>query len=76
MKYVSSAQIYIEWLSLGVRGGWLMYHYLMFNGFLANHSLTCDLNDFFLQIFCSHELMEEMIEEMDFVQDAEKVLLS
>ena len=30
----------------------------------------------FLQIFCSHELMEEMIEEMDFVQDAEKVLFS
>ena len=56
-----------------------MYHYLMFNGFLANCSLSCDLNDIFslfLQIFCSHELMEEMIEEMDFVQDAEKVLFS
>ena len=31
---------------------------------------------FVLQIFCSHELMEEMIEEMDFVQDAEKVLFN
>ena len=63
-----------------MRGGGRIYHYLMFNGFLANCSLSCDLNDIFsslfLQIFCSHELMEEMIEEMDFVQDAEKVLFS
>ena len=47
---------------------------------IIHFSVSCDLNEIFsslfLQIFCSHELMEEMIEEMDFVQDAEKVLFS
>ena len=43
----------------------------------VSFELLIFFNKFFvLQIFCSHELMEEMIEEMDFVQDAEKVLFN
>ncbi|KAK7113523.1 suppressor of fused homolog [Littorina saxatilis] len=36
----------------------------------ADEPIKC--SDQYLQIFCSPELMEEMIEEMEFVQDADK----
>ncbi|XP_076459003.1 suppressor of fused homolog [Babylonia areolata] len=39
---------------------------------MVNSEEPIKCSDQYLQIFCSNELMEEMVEQMDFVQDAEK----